>query len=101
MMTFAIGVAPRRKHKNVANALDGHEDYQKLRAVILNGSLQRGQTAFITLGPVDAEQLQLKWPWRAAADGLRRLARQGYELSKYETDAPGVWCVRVRRAPTA
>lgn len=55
-------------------------------------------------GPQDIRDLGLKWPWRTAADRLRRLVRDvgkeaEYQVVKYETDTPGVWFVRVTYRP--
>jgi len=43
-------------------------------------------------------------PWRAAVDSLRRYVKSmgletDYTVSKYETDTPGVWAIRVRYEP--
>jgi hypothetical protein len=105
-MKFGMGPAPSRKRKNVTNELDKHTEYQQLKAVLLNGRLRPHEMAYITMGPDDAKTLGYKWPWRAATDQLRRLIKQmrlekDYRVVKYQTDASGVWCVRLSYEPPA
>lgn len=96
--------APQRKRKNITSELDKHEEYQKLRAVILSGRMRQGEQAGILMGPDDAEQLGYKWPWRTATDSLRRLIKSiglesDYTVVKYETDVKSVWFIRVTYNP--
>lgn len=96
--------APQRKRKNITSELDKHEEYQKLRAVILSGRMRQGEQAGIYLGPDDAVALGYKWPWRTATDSIRRLVKSmgleaDYTVVKYETATPGVWFIRVTYNP--
>jgi hypothetical protein len=96
--------APARKRKHVSSALEAHEEYLKLKAVILGGRMRPMQSAVITMGPDDAKSLGYKWPWRTAVDSLRRLIKSigmetDYTVRKYETDTPGVWCIMATYEP--
>lgn len=96
--------APQRKRKNVVSALESYEEYLKLKHVVLSGRMKQMQSAIITLGPDDCKRLGYKWPWRTAADSLRRLVKsmgleRDYVIHKYESDTPGVWCVMVTYDP--
>lgn len=95
---------PVRKRKQITNALEEHTEYAQLKGVITHGRMRRNEEAYITMGPSDADQLGYKWPWRAAVDSLRRYVKSmgletDYVVSKYETDTPGVWAIRVRYEP--
>jgi hypothetical protein len=53
--------------------------------------------------PADAKQLEMKAPWRVAADKIKKLVRSinmesEYYIRKYET-SPGSWALIVRRVP--
>lgn len=90
--------APKRKRKQITSTLEEHEEYQKIKAVILEGRIRPMQSAIITMGPDDAKKLGYKWPWRTAVDSLRRLVKSvGREaeisVRKYETTTPGVWAI--------
>lgn len=97
--------APQRKRKNIVSELDRHEEYQKLKQLVLSGRMRQGESAGILLGPEDAKQLGYKWPERTATDSLRKLIKSmgleaDYTVFKYETDtAPGVYFVRVTYNP--
>lgn len=96
--------APPRKRKQITNALEEHAEYSQIKAVITHGRMRQNEEAYITMGPSDAEKLGYKWPWRAAVDSLRRYVKSmgleaDYVVSKYETDTPGVWAIRVRYEP--
>jgi hypothetical protein len=98
------GPAPVRKRKQITNALEEHAEYSQLKAVITHGRMRQNQEAYITMGTTDAQKLGYKWPWRAAVDSLRRYVKSmgletDYTISKYETDTPGVWAIRVRYEP--
>ncbi|HEY6766611.1 MAG TPA: hypothetical protein VI386_17770 [Candidatus Sulfotelmatobacter sp.] len=95
---------PERKRKLVTNALEAHEEYNKLKAVIMGGRMRPHQTAVITMGPKDAEALGFKWPWRTATDNLRRFVRSmgleaDFEVRKYETATTGVWAITATYNP--
>jgi len=90
--------APARKRKEITSALEEHDEYLKLKNVILSGRMRPKQSAIITMGPKDAEALGYKWPWRTAVDSLRRIVKSmnlqvDFEIRKYETDTPGVWAI--------
>lgn len=96
--------APERKRKQITSALEAHEEYMKIRAVIISGRMRPMQSAIITLGPSDAKQLGYKWPWRTATDSLRRLVKSmgleaDYSIRKYETSTPGVWAIQATYEP--
>lgn len=96
--------APTRKRKQITNALEEHAEYSQLKAVITHGRMKPFQEAYITMGPDDASKVGYKWPWRSAVDSLRRYVKSmglqtDYTVTKYETDTPGVWAVRVRYEP--
>lgn len=96
--------APERKRKNVTSALEAHEEYLKLKQVILGGRMRPMQSAIVTMGPNDAKQLQYKWPWRTMTDSLRRLVKSmgleaDYTVRKYETATPGTWAIQVTYEP--
>lgn len=95
---------PERKRKLVTNALEEHEEYLKMKNVILSGRMKPLQTAVIKMGPTDAEKLGYKWPWRTAVDSLRRLVKSmgmeaDYTIRKYETSTPGVWAILATYEP--
>lgn len=90
--------APERKRKQITSALEAHDEYLKMKNVILSGRMKPLQSAVITMGPDDAKKLGYKWPWRTAVDSLRRLIRSmgletDYTLRKYETQTSGVWAI--------
>lgn len=90
--------APERKRKNVTSALEAHDEYLKIKNVILSGRMKPMQSAIITMGPEDVKQLGYKWPWRTAVDGLRRLIKSmgleaDYSVRKYECSTPGIWAI--------
>lgn len=96
--------APARKRKEVTSALESHEEYMKLKNVVLSGRMRPMQSAWISMGPEDAKQIGYKWPHRTATDGIRRMIKSmglesGYEVRKYESGAPGVWVVMVTYTP--
>jgi hypothetical protein len=95
---------PERKRKNVVNALESHEEYLKMKNVILSGRMKPMQSAVITMGPADSKQLGYKWPWRTAVDSLRRLVKSmglqsDYTIRKYETSTSGVWAILATYEP--
>ena len=95
--------APERKRKNVVSALEQHEEYSKLKAVILSGRMRPMQSAIIQLGPEDQKKLGYLFPHRAAVDSIRRLLKSmhleaDYSVRKYQT-ADGVWAVVVTYEP--
>ena len=90
--------APERKRKQITNELDQHEEYLKIKNVILSGRMKPMQSAVITMGPDDAKTLNYKWPWRTVTENLRRLVKSmgleaDYSIRKYETATPGVWAI--------
>lgn len=96
--------APERKRKQVTSALEEHEEYLKLRTVILSGRMRPNQQAIITMGPDDAKKMNYKWPWRTAVDSLRRFVKSmnletEYAIRKFETATPGVWAITVTYDP--
>ena len=96
--------APERKRKQITSALEAHEEYLKMRTVILGGRMRAMQSAIITMGPDDAKKLGYKWPWRTAVDSLRRLVKSmnlqaDYTIRKYETATPGVWAIQATYEP--
>lgn len=95
---------PRAKRKRKVTPLDKHEAYLQLRHMILEGRMKPYQQIGLFLGPEDQKSLDMKWPWRTAADRLRALVREigaeaDYHIKKFETDTPGVWFVRVTYNP--
>lgn len=95
---------PSRKAKTKHNPLEDSEPYLALRRMILDGKLKPLQQMGIFFGPEDQKTLGMKWPWRTAADRLRKMLRENhlesdYEILKYETDQKGVWFVRVTHTP--
>lgn len=95
---------PSPKHKTKSTPLDDHEPYLQLRHMILEGRLKPLQQVGIFFGPDDQKKLDMKWPWRTAADRLRKFVREigaqaDYQIKKYETDTPGLWFVRVTYDP--
>jgi len=104
MKLLTTGPPPRRKGKPKPNVLDKHEAYVTIKNLIMQGKMTPYQQIGLFFGPDDCVSLGLKWPWRTAADRLRRLIRtlrleSEYRIAKYETDTPGVWFVRVTRQP--
>jgi hypothetical protein len=104
MKILLNGPSPKRKGKPKPNVLDKHEDYVTIKNLIMQGKMLPYQQIGLFFGPDDCRMLGLKWPWRTAADRLRRLIRVlrldgEYRVAKYETDTPGVWFVRVTRQP--
>ncbi len=89
---------PERKRKQITSELEAHDEYLKIKNVILSGRMRPMQSAIITMGPEDAKKLGYKWPWRTAVDSLRRLVKSmgleaDYAVKKYETSTPGVWAI--------
>lgn len=89
---------PERKRKKISSALEEHEEYLKIKNVILSGRMRPMQSAVITLGPDDAKKLNYKWPWRTATDSLRRLVKSmgleaDYNIRKFETSTNGTWAI--------
>lgn len=103
-MKFFTGKAPRRKSKPQSSPFERHEEYMKLKALISNGKMKPQEVAGIYLDASDAKNLDLKFPARTAAEGLRRFVKTmglaaDYRIVKYETDTPGVWVVTVSYEP--
>lgn len=89
---------PERKRKQITNELEAHDEYLKIKNVILSGRMRPMQSAIITMGPEDVKKFGYKWPWRTAVDNLRRLvksmgAETEFSVRKYETATPGVWAI--------
>jgi len=98
------GKVPERKKKEILSKLEQVEDYLALRQAVLGGRMKPMQEACILFGPEDAKRLNYKYPARVASDGLKRMLRSAglnvdYSVVKYETDTPGIWCVKVRYEP--
>jgi hypothetical protein len=90
--------APERKRKQITSELEAHDEYLKIKNVILSGRMRPMQSAIITMGPDDAKKLGYKWPWRTVVDNLRRLVKSmnleaDYQIRKYETATPGTWAI--------
>lgn len=90
--------APERKRKQITSALEEHEEYLKIKSVILGGRMRPMQSAIITMGPDDAKKLGYKWPWRTTVDSLRRLVKsmgleKDFSIRKYETSNSGTWAI--------
>lgn len=95
---------PQRKRKDVVNALEQHQEYLQLKSVVAHGRMRPMQTAVITLGPNDAKSLDMKYPWRAITDNMRRYIKSmnlesEYSVRKFETAEKGVWAVTVTYEP--
>lgn len=95
---------PLRKRKQVTSALEAHEEYLKMRAVIMSGRMRPQQSAIMVMGPNDAKELNYKWPWRTATESLKRLIRSmglevDYTVRKYQTSPPGMWAIQVTYEP--
>lgn len=95
--------APPRKRKQITSALEEHEEYLKLKNVILGGRMRPMQSAFITLGKEDQKQLGYLFPQRTAVDSLRRMVKSmgleaDWNIRKYQMDN-GDWCVMATYEP--
>lgn len=96
--------APKRKSKPKPNVLDTREEYLKVKAIVLGGKMKPFEEVGLYFDATDVKNLQLKFPWRAAAESLRRAIKDAglssdYRVQKYETTTPGVWIVRVTYEP--
>ena len=95
---------PGRKHKTKHNPLEDNEAYLALRRMILDNKLKPHQQVGLFFGPDDQKNLGMKFPWRTAADRLRKMLKEhnlesDYSVVKFETDQKGVWFVRVTHTP--
>jgi hypothetical protein len=95
---------PERKRKKVTSELEAHEEYLKIKNVILSGRMRPMQSAILTLGPEDAKRLGYLYPQRTAVDSLRRLIKSmnleaDYSVRKFETATAGNWAVVVTYEP--
>lgn len=98
------GPEPKRKSKPKPNVLDRYDEFLKLKSFILSGKAKPFESAGLYFDQADAHKLGLKFPWRAAAEALRRIIKDAnlqsdYEVVKFETNQPGVWFVRVTYEP--
>lgn len=96
--------APQRKRKNVVSEIEKHEEYQKLKQLVLSGRMRQGESAGILLGPEDGKALNHKFPERSATEAMRKLVKSmgmeaDYSVVKYMTDNQGIWFVRVTYNP--
>jgi hypothetical protein len=94
----------KRKGKPKPNVLEEHDEYLTVTNMIRQNKMKPGQQVGISFGPDDMRLLEQKWPWRTAADRLKKLLKQlhlqaDYRVVKYETDMPGIWYVKVTRQP--
>jgi hypothetical protein len=94
---------PKRKPKPKPNQLDYAQPFLELKSLILNNKIGPFEEKSMMFDPADAKQLEMKAPWRVAADKIKKLVRSinmesEYYIRKYET-APGSWVLLVRRVP--
>jgi hypothetical protein len=88
---------PRRKRKHYSNPVTDHPAFAQLLKAMRKDTARAG----LTFGPDDARALGVKFPWRVAADALRKVIRDErlpYFSSKYQTEDGG-WAVQVVRRP--
>jgi hypothetical protein len=94
---------PKRKPKPKPNQLDYAQPFLELKSLILNNKIGPFEEKSMMFDPADAKQLEMKAPWRVAADKIKKLVRSinmesEYYIRKYET-SPGSWALIVRRVP--
>ena len=95
---------PQHKRKQIVSALESHEEFLKMKNVILSGRMRPMQSAIIKMGPADAKALNFKWPWRPAVETLRRLVKSmnlqsDWIIRKWESSEPGVWVIQATYEP--
>jgi hypothetical protein len=86
---------PRRKRKHYPNPVTEHPAFIQLLKAMRKDTAR----ASLTFASDDAKTLGVKFPWRVAADALRRIIRDEhlpYTSGKYRTEEGG-WAVRVTR----
>ena len=104
MQFIKTGEVPKRKKKTVPTALDGQPEWERLKVTLLSGQIGPGKEVALVFGPDDAKALGIQFPWRVAADQLRKLLdargwRKAYAIRKYEAsdESSKKWVVSVRR----
>jgi hypothetical protein len=98
-MKFSTAV-PERKRKKIRNAVTDAPSFVRMVKALQAGSIDHAALIF---EPEDAKKLKVTYPWRVAADHLRRLIwAEGlpYKVNKYQT-ADGNRAVKVVRTTTS
>lgn len=93
-MQFSKEPPPRKKRK-YPNLITDDPAFIRMVKALRAGSLETGALIF---GPEDIKKSKMRFPWRVAADHLRRMIwAEGldYRITKYSTE--GGWAVRVVR----